>query len=137
MSANAENHAPPRPALPSEVFRVQMLRLRKRRGLTQRQLAEQVSALGVEISQPAIALIETGKTKDVSLNVAVGIAAALNVLPEVLYREQLAWEELQIAYQEQGPPEQRPREELLTPDSVWLENWKRGRARAAPQKEGE
>jgi transcriptional regulator with XRE-family HTH domain len=109
---------------PEELFRKRVERMRNRRGWSQRELARRVNDLGLPISQAAISLLEAGQ-RVVSLNEAVAIAAALNVLPEVLYRSSLDWEDYSVMRAEQDLYE-----EPLTPDGAWLQMWTRQRHRS-------
>lgn len=115
----------PRP--PSEVLRERIRQAREARKLSQRELAESVSALGVRMHQPGIARIEEG-TRSVKVDELVAIAIALDRPPEALYQE-VPWKDLQVARAEQETADLP-----LRPDEVWFQIW---RHRLATQKEDE
>ena len=107
---------------PNEVFRRRLREVREARGVSQYDLVRELRALGYPMRQPAITRIERGQRK-VSLDEAVAIAAALNVLPERLYRTPLDWDDYMVAQAEMGPGEE------LTPDEAWLRVWAHQRRR--------
>lgn len=61
----------------------EVIELRKHRNLTQRELAERTGT-----SQPAIARLESGNYKNLTLSFLRRIAKALNAVPEVHLRRQ-------------------------------------------------
>ncbi|MCK5007687.1 MAG: helix-turn-helix transcriptional regulator [Spirochaetia bacterium] len=63
----------------------EIIDLRKRRNLTQKELAEQVGT-----SQPAIARIESGSYKNISLSFLRRLADALGAVPEIHLRKRKA-----------------------------------------------
>ncbi len=107
--------------LPEDVFRVRMRELRRAQGLKQSDLAEGVTALGVPLSQPAIAMIESGKTERISLGAALAIAAVLDVPLEDLYRARLDWTDFLVAREE---------EPGITESLAWLRTWRKARRNA-------
>ena len=60
----------------------EIIELRKRQNLTQKQLAEKVGS-----SQPAIARIESGSYKNISLSFLRRLADALEAIPEIHLRK--------------------------------------------------
>jgi transcriptional regulator with XRE-family HTH domain len=99
---------------PSSVFRTRLKAAREAAGLSQRDLAQRVSAHGVPMTQPAIALIEGGRpakrgqrARGVSLDEAVTIAAVLRIPPERLYayRVPATWEDFLVAEAEADHPD--------------------------------
>jgi len=60
----------------------QIIRLRKKRNLTQKQLAELSGT-----SQPAIARLESGEYKNFSISFLRKIGKALGVIPEINFKE--------------------------------------------------
>jgi transcriptional regulator with XRE-family HTH domain len=65
---------------PREVFARRLRELRKRRGLTQAQLAEGMTAAGRPLSKAAVLRIEAG-TRDISLDEAIAFASVLSAAP--------------------------------------------------------
>ena len=63
----------------------EVIELRKRHKLTQKELAEQIGT-----SQPAIARLESGNYKNVSLSFLRRLAEALNAVPEIHLKEKEA-----------------------------------------------
>lgn len=61
----------------------EVIELRKQRKLTQRELAERTGT-----SQPAIARLESGNYKNLSLSFLRRVAKALNAVPEVHLRKE-------------------------------------------------
>jgi transcriptional regulator with XRE-family HTH domain len=59
----------------------QVKALKKRRGISQQQIVQRVKALGGEISQSAVARLESGATKYVSVDDLFLLSAALDVAP--------------------------------------------------------
>ena len=65
----------------------EIIELRKRRKLTQKELANQIGT-----SQPAIARLESGNYKNISLSFLRRLAHALDAVPEIHLKEKEAWE---------------------------------------------
>lgn len=63
----------------------EIIELRKRRNLTQKELAEEIGT-----SQPAIARIESGSYKNISLSFLRRLADALGAVPEIHLRKKEA-----------------------------------------------
>src|SRR4051794_13168563 len=59
--------------------------LRKGRGMTQQELAERLKLLGASLDQTAVAKIESGKRRQLSLEEAFQFAMALDVAPLHLF----------------------------------------------------
>lgn len=95
-----------------------MRELRKAKGLKQSDIAEQVSALGVHLSQPAVGMIESGKSDKVSLRVALAIAAVLDTPLERLYQEPLEFKAWSVAKQEDPD---------VSESLAWLRTWRKSR----------
>lgn len=74
----------PPPETPRETFQRQLHETRRRAGLTQEALAEKVRDLGGALHATAITRIEKGR-RDVSLEEALLLAAALDVSPPSLF----------------------------------------------------
>ena len=110
---------------PEELFRTRMRELRVAKGLKQSDIAERVSALGVPLSQPAVGMIESGKSDRISLRAAVAIAAALDVSLEELYQEPLDFKDWVIALKED--PE-------VTRSLAWLRTWRKSRLKQSTPK---
>ena len=112
---------------PEELFRTRMREMRRALGLKQSDIAEHVSALGVPLSQPAVGMIESGKSDRISLRVAVAIAAVLDTPLEQLYQEPLDFKDWVIALEED--PE-------VTRSLAWLRTWRKSRLKQSTPKEG-
>jgi transcriptional regulator with XRE-family HTH domain len=69
---------------PSEVFAERLREKRKDRGLTQGQLADELTAAGIPMSKTALLGIENGK-RGLSLDEALGITAVLNAVPAHMF----------------------------------------------------
>jgi transcriptional regulator with XRE-family HTH domain len=69
---------------PQGVLRRRVREFRERRGWNQTQLAEEVTKLGTTMHQTTIAKIEN-QSRDVTINEALLLAAALNVPPPLLF----------------------------------------------------
>ena len=63
----------------------EIIELRKRQNLTQKQLAERIGT-----SQPAIARLESGSYKNLSLSFLRRVAEALGAIPEIHLKEKEA-----------------------------------------------
>ena len=63
----------------------EIIELRKRQNLTQKQLAEKIGT-----SQPAIARLESGSYKNLSLSFLRRVAEALGAIPEIHLKEKEA-----------------------------------------------
>lgn len=72
-----------RATAPSEVVADQLGYIRQRKGWTQEQLAEAVSAIGVKMDRTVVAKIETRK-RNVTIDDLFALAAALEVSPVAL-----------------------------------------------------
>ena len=99
---------------------------RKAQGLKQADIAERVTALGVPLTQPAIATIESGKQERISLKAALAIAAVLDVPLERLYQEPLDFKDWVIAREEDSD---------VTESLAWLRTWRKARRKSTQQEE--
>ena len=59
----------------------QIKALRQRQGISQAKLAQRLTELGLEFTQAAIARLETGRTRNLSIHDLFALAAALDVAP--------------------------------------------------------
>jgi transcriptional regulator with XRE-family HTH domain len=66
---------------PDRVAAAQVRALRRRQGLSQQRLAERVSGLGLPLRQAAVARLEAGRTRNLSVADLFAFAAALDVAP--------------------------------------------------------
>src|SRR5581483_5246823 len=69
------------PQTPDRTTANQVQTLRQRQRLSQRQLAERLSELGAPFTQAAVARLESGRTRNLSISDLFALAAALNVAP--------------------------------------------------------
>jgi transcriptional regulator with XRE-family HTH domain len=67
--------------LPSEVFRRRLREVRQIRGWTQQELATELDKAGVKLGEFAIARLESGKRRGVTLDEVIAVAAVLGVSP--------------------------------------------------------
>ena len=74
----------------------QVKALRRRQGISQAKLAQRLTALGLEFTQAALARLETGRTRNLSVHDLFALAAALDVAPVHLLASSFTGEDVPI-----------------------------------------
>ena len=81
---------------PDRVVVEQVRALRERLGLSQEKLAGRLRELGLEFTQAAVARLETGRTRNLSVQHLFALAAALDVAPVQLLAGSFTTQEVPI-----------------------------------------
>ena len=105
MSPGMQRKQPPRPTPqgPTDHFRQRVRQVRERRGYSQVELAAEVNKLGVAMDRAVLANLEFGRRQSVTLEQAMGLAAALGVNPVDLLLPQDDEAEVAVAPKERHP----------------------------------